>query len=130
LRCLVGKHYASLFLGVVLRANFRCQLAYIGYPAPYRDSSEGQLCFLGAKVLFRDEFSGQLVRLEVSLHLQLYLGKAYVVWLVDLMPAFLPRFIKRTGFVVKLTDVAVPSVSQFNSGTDLRVQFPPTTFHV
>jgi hypothetical protein len=59
-----------------------------------RDSSEGQLYFLDAEVFFRDEFSGQLGRREDSLHLKLYLGKTYVVWLVDLMPPFLPRFIK------------------------------------
>lgn len=82
-------------------------MAYVGYPPPYRGSSEGQLRFPDAEVLFRDEFSGQLGRRVASLHLKLYLGKTYVVWLVDLMP---PAVYKGTGFVVKLTDVAVPSV--------------------
>ena len=94
MRCLVGKHYASLFLGVLLRTNFRCQVGIYGVTSPYRDSSEVQLCFIDGEVLFRDEFSGQLDRREVSLHLKLYLGKTYVVWLVDLMPPFLPPFIK------------------------------------
>ena len=79
-------------------------MAYIGCPPPYRDSSEGQLCFLEPEVFFRDEFSGQLGRREDFLHLKLYLGKTYVVWLVDLMSVSLPPAVyKGTGSVVKLT---------------------------